>query len=304
MTEHTSLDAEIRRAAARLAEAGIASPQADAVLLAAYLLGCEPEEVRRRMILREPVGGDFSARLGDLVGERAHRIPLQHLTGVAYFRRLTLHVGPGVFIPRPETEVVAQAAIDAAREVCDAHPGASPLVVDLCTGSGAIALAIKDELPHARVTAVEVDPLAVGWALANRDRTGLEVEVIEGDASSALPALDGREGQVDVVVSNPPYIPIGMVPVDPEVRDHDPEAALYGGSEDGLRIPLAVAARAAALLRPSGVLVMEHADTQGELLPARLRASGEWTDVEDHPDLTGRPRFVTARRAPGPRGAS
>lgn len=303
-----TLDTEIRRAAARLEEAGIAAPEADAVALTAYVLGVEPGEVRRRAILRETVTADLSLRLGDLVGERARRIPLQHLTGMAHFRRLTLQVGPGVFIPRPETEVVAQAAIDATRRsagaagpqgaVCDA-----PLVVDLCTGSGAIALAIKDEVPQAQVVGVESDPLAYGWAVANRDQSGLDVELVEGDATIELPGLAALEGQVDVVVSNPPYIPTGMVPIDPEVRDHDPAAALYGGSDDGLRIPLAVAARAAALLRDGGLLVMEHADSQGELLPARLRTSGEWTDVADHPDLTGRPRFVTARRAPGRPGA-
>ena len=166
-------------------------------------------------------------------------------------------------------------------------------MVDLCTGSGAIALAVKDEVPQARVVGVELDGLAFEWARANRDATGLDVDLVLADATTALRDLDG---QVDVVVSNPPYIPTGMVPVDPEVRDHDPDLALYGGSEDGLRIPEQVAARAAALLRPGGGLVMEHADTHGELLPRRLERTGEWTEVAGHRDLTGRPRFVTARR--------
>jgi release factor glutamine methyltransferase len=167
-------------------------------------------------------------------------------------------------------------------------------VVDLCTGSGAIALAVKDEVPAAQVYAVELSELAHAWAQRNRDRTGLAVEVRLGDATTAFPEL---EGGVDVVVSNPPYIPVGAVPVDPEVREHDPEVALYGGSQDGLAIPLAVAARAAALLRPGGVLVMEHADTQGESLPAALRAAGPWRDVRDERDLTGRPRATVATRA-------
>lgn len=287
-SEPATLASLVRRARADLAAAGVGSPQADAVTLAAHTLGCSPAQAQHRMILGEAVGGPLRARFEELVAARCERVPLQHLTGTAGFRRLTLRVGPGVFVPRPETEVVAQATIDAAR-VCGAHP----LVVDLCTGSGAIALAVKDEVPRARVIAVELDRLALGWAEANRTATGLDIELVEADAASALP---GSEGTVDVVVSNPPYIPDGMVPTDPEVRDHDPHAALFGGSADGLRIPLAVAARAAELLRPGGLLVMEHADTQGEDLPERLRRSGSWLDVEDHRDLSGRPRFVTARR--------
>lgn len=278
---------QIRTAAALLADAGVPSPEADAVALAAYLLASEPEQVRRRMILGERADEDFADRFRGLVAERAQRVPLQHLTGVAHFRRLALRVGPGVFVPRPETELVAQAAIDAAR-VCEA-----PLVVDLCTGSGAIALAVKDEVPQAQVVAVEIDPLAFGWASANRSQSGLDVELVQADAATALAHLDG---QVDVVVSNPPYIPTGMVPIDPEVRDHDPDVALYGGSADGLRIPEQVAARAAGLLRAGGVLVMEHADTHGELLPQRLAATGRWTHVADHRDLNDRARFVTAER--------
>lgn len=284
-----SLSDEIRAATSLLAAAGIASADADAVALAAHVLGCEPGEVRRRMILGDRGHADFRAAYGELVAERADRIPLQHLTGVAHFRRLTLRVGPGVFVPRPETEVVAQAAID---EVI-ARPDA-PVVIDLCTGSGAIALAVKDEVPQAVVTGVEVDLLAHGWAVANRDRLGLAVDLVLADATTALPEL---AGEVDVVVSNPPYIPTDMEPVDPEVRDHDPQIALYGGSADGLAIPLRVAASAAMLLRPGGLLVMEHADSHGALLPARLTETGVWADVADHPDLTGRARFVTARRA-------
>ena len=278
----------VRAAAGDLGDAGIASPAADAVALAAHVLRCEPEEVRRRMILGASADAEFTADFGELVRERASRIPLQHLTGVAHFRRLTLSVGPGVFVPRPETEVVAQAAIDAARLA-----GPEPLVVDLCSGSGAIALSVRDEVPGARVIAVEVDALAVAWANRNRERTGLAIEIVEADATSALPDL---LGQVDVVVSNPPYIPTGMVPQDPEVRDHDPELALYGGSADGLRIPGAIADRAAALLRPGGWFVMEHADTHGEAVPERLRRSGHWDEVAAHRDLAERPRFTTARR--------
>lgn len=282
------LDDVVREAARSLAAAGVPSPHADAIALAAHALGCADEEVRRRMLLGHTVDADLRRAYETLVDERSHRIPLQHLTGMAAFRHLTLRVGPGVFVPRPETEVVAQAAIDEAI-AC----GPEPLVVDLCTGSGAIALAVASEVPGARVVGVEIDALAIGWARANRDATALELELVHADATSALPEL---EGTVDVVVSNPPYIPDGMQPLDPEVRDHDPAVALYGGSDDGLRIPLAVGARAARLLRPGGLLVMEHADTHGRSLPERLQRTGVWREVADHLDLAGRPRFVTARR--------
>lgn len=278
----------VRSAARTLAEAGVASPDHDAVALAAHALGVDASEVRRRMVL----GGDVPESYAGLVAERARRVPLQHLTGRSWFRGLELEVGPGVFVPRPETEVVAGWAVEAVRACIDASVE-SPVVVDLCTGSGAIALAVKSEVPEARVLAVEVSDLAVAWARRNRDRLGLDVEIEHDDAVTALSGLS----DVDVVVSNPPYIPTTAEPVDPEVRDHDPHVALYGGSEDGLAIPRLVAARAAGLLRPGGVLVMEHADSQGESLPAALRATGSWSHVEDRPDLAGRPRAAVATRA-------
>ncbi|WP_377641184.1 peptide chain release factor N(5)-glutamine methyltransferase [Oryzobacter terrae] len=287
-TAPATLHDAVSRARRSFADEGIASPDVDAVELAAFALGTDTDDVRRRMVLRDPADAGFLDTYGDLVEERLGRVPLQHLTGRAHFRRLTLAVGPGVFVPRPETEVVAGLAIEAARAVGDA-----PLVVDLCTGSGAIALALKDEVPGAAVHAVELSDLAHGWAVANRERTGLDVDVRLGDATVAF---DDLEGTVDVVVSNPPYIPDGAVPLDPEVRDHDPEVALYGRSADGLAVPLAVAARAAVLLRPGGVLVMEHADSQGESLPRGLRATGAWAEVVDHRDLSGRPRATVARR--------
>lgn len=278
----------VREATARLADAGVPSPEHDAVALAAHALRVEPGEVRRLMVLGSPVPEAYAG----LVAERAARVPLQHLTGRAWFRGLELEVGPGVFVPRPETEVVAGWAIDAARACLEAGVD-EPVVVDLCTGSGAIALAVRAEVPQARVHAVEVSDLAVAWATRNRDRLGLDVEIVHADAITAL----GELSDVDVVVSNPPYIPTTAEPVDPEVRDHDPHVALYGGSEDGLAIPRLVAARAAGLLRSGGVLVMEHADSQGESLPQALRATGSWASVEDRRDLTDRPRATVAVRA-------
>jgi release factor glutamine methyltransferase len=284
----TTLRSEVAGATTALADSGVPSPESDALALAAFALRTDVADVRRRMVMLDEADAGFLDRYPGLVAERAARVPLQHLTGRAGFRRLELSVGPGVFVPRPETEFVAGLAIEAAGEL------EAPVVVDLCTGSGAIALAVADEVPFATVYAVELGRDAHAWAERNVTETGLAVELRLGDAADAFPELDGT---VDVVVSNPPYIPVGMVPLDPEVRDHDPELALYGGSEDGLRIPLAVAHRAARLLRPGGLLVMEHADTQGVSLPQALGRTGEWTDLADHDDLTGRPRATTARRA-------
>jgi release factor glutamine methyltransferase len=280
-----SLREAVRDAVRALSDAGIHSAEFDAVALAAFVLDTTTSEVHKLMVMGAPVPPGF----GDLVAERARRVPLQHLTGKAGFRRLELSVGPGVFVPRFESELTAGLAISHLRTISHL-----PTVVDLCTGSGAIALAIKAEVLVAEVHGVELSELAHAWAIRNRDELGLEVDIRLGDARLAFPDL---EGDVDVVVSNPPYIPVGAVPNDPEVRDHDPEVALYGGSPDGLRIPLEVAARAAVLLRPGGYFVMEHADVQGDSLQSELGTTGLWQDIQDHADLNGRPRAVTAVRA-------
>lgn len=268
----------------RLSDAGVPSAQADAIRLLAHVRGVDLSTARTLDLLNRPLTSAQRDRLADLVQARTERVPLQHLIGRAPFRRLDLAVGPGVFTPRPETELAVDLAVVALP--------AGGRLVDLCTGSGAIALAVADERPDAKVHAVELDPMAHAWAQRNVATLAPEVDLRCGDATSAFDDLLGR---ADVVVSNPPYIPVGMVPLEPEVRDHDPQVALYGGSEDGLSIPLAVAARAAELLCPEGVLVMEHADSQGESLPARLRAAG-WSQVRDHLDLNGRPRATTAVR--------
>jgi release factor glutamine methyltransferase len=287
----------VREAVRTLADAGIESAEFDAIALAACAARTTTGDVHKLMVMGAPVPEGFA----DLVAERARRVPLQHLTGKAGFRGLELSVGPGVFVPRFETELTAGLAIARLQHHVDrshvrdlAGPPDIPVVVDLCAGSGAIALAVKDEVPFAQVHAAELSELAHAWAIRNRDDLGLEVDFRLGDATLAFPELEAR---VDVVVSNPPYIPVGSIPNDPEVRDHDPDVALYGGSPDGLRIPLEVAARAAALLRPGGFFVMEHADVQGDSLTAALATTGLWQDVEDHADLNGRPRAVTAVRS-------
>jgi release factor glutamine methyltransferase len=260
----------------------------DAELLLAHALG----STRTGLLTRDDVPAAAAARFADLVEQRAGRVPLQHLTGRAPFRHLELAVGPGVFVPRPETEQLAGWAL----AQLTALP--APVVVDLGSGSGALALAIAQEHPGARVTAVERDPVAVEWTRANaaaRAAAGdTPVTVVDGDMTD--PGLvQELDGTVDLVVSNPPYVPEGAR-LPREVADHDPPLALWGGP-DGLDVVRGLLRTAARLLRPGGALGIEHADQQGTAVPALVRASGGWTAVEDHPDLAGRPRYTTARRA-------
>jgi release factor glutamine methyltransferase len=222
----------------------------------------------------------------ELVDRRAAREPLQHLIGTAGFRHIELMVGPGVFVPRPETEVVVESALEFLRTLPE---DSRPTLVDLCTGSGTIAFSLAHEFPRAVVHAVELDPGALEWTRRNADRLDLPVQLHLGDAEHALPDLDGL---LDLVVSNPPYVAEHEVDdVDPEVRDHDPEVSLVAGA-DGLDVVRAVEGAAWRLLRPGGSVVVEHSDRQGESAPAVF--ADRWLDVQDHRDLTGRDRFVTA----------
>jgi release factor glutamine methyltransferase len=270
-------------AATRLRDAGVPSPEHDAAELLAHALGTD----RSRLPLVDDVPPDALERYDVLLARRAAREPLQHLTGEAWFRHVRLEVGPGVFTPRPETELLAGWAVEAAA------PLAAPVVVDLCTGSGAIAKAVSHEVPHARVHAVELDEPAYRWAERNLAGTGVDLR--QGDFATAF---DDLSGEVDVVVCNPPYVPLeAWESVAPEARDHDPHLALFSGA-DGLDAIRVLAVRAALLLKPGGVLGVEHADVQGEAVPTVLAATGRWTEVRDHRDLAGRPRFTTARLAP------
>ncbi len=274
------LRAWIASATQALAESGIPSPRHDAEMLAAHAHGVE----RRDLWRVEELDESFWA----YVERRRAREPLQHILGRTWFRYAELAVGPGVFVPRPETEVVAGAAVEEGRRVV-AERG-SAVVVDLCTGSGAIALAVATEVPGSRVHAVEREDAAHAWAARNLEGTGVDLR--RGDMAEAFRDLDGT---VDVVVSNPPYIPVGAIPRDPEVG-HDPDAALWSG-EDGLDAMRVLADVGTRLLRPGGLLVAEHADMQDESAPAVFRERPEWVEVCDAPDLGGRPRYVTARRA-------
>lgn len=272
----------LRSAQETLRRAGVASPEHDAAELLAHVHGT----TRGRLFDLPVVDEAHRTRFEELVGRRAAREPLQHLTGTAAFRYVDLQVGPGVFVPRPETELLAGWAIECAA------PLAAPVVVDLCTGSGAIAKALAHEVPHASVHAVELDESAHGWAARNLAGTGVDLRY--GDMATAFEDLLGT---VDVVVCNPPYIPWeAWETVAVEARDHDPHLALFSG-DDGLDAIRVLAARAALLLRPGGVVGAEHADAQGDSAPAVFAATGRWTEVTDHQDLAGRARFVTARLA-------
>jgi release factor glutamine methyltransferase len=287
-----SAEAPTRRAlltvaTARLRAAGVASPEHDAAELLAHVLGT----TRGALVLVDAVAPSAAEEYDELVGRRAAREPLQHLTGVAGFRNVELAVGPGVFVPRPETELLAGWAVARAQELVGGG-AASVRVVDLCTGSGAIARAVADEVPAAEVHAVELDESAYAWAGRNLERTGVDLR--HGDMATAF---DDLLGTVDVVTCNPPYIPLeAWESVAPEARDHDPHLALFSGA-DGLDAIRVLERRAAVLLRPGGVLGFEHADVQGESAPAVLSAAGCWADVRDHADLAGRARWTTARLA-------
>lgn len=294
-----------------LADAGVESPQADAELLLAHALGVDRGELRRLVVLGREVPDGAAGVFFGLVARRAAREPLQHLTGVAAFRHLELAVGPGVFVPRPETEEVAQVAIDEAAKVVGERESA--VVVDLCTGSAAIALAVATEVPGARVHAVELDKGAHAWAERNVDAVSAAVagagagapapervvRLVKGDARTALYGIDGM---ADVVVSNPPYVPPDAMPVDPEVAAHDPAVALYGLGPDGLEVPRGITDAAARLLRPGGLYVMEHAEVQADAARAMVSAARDaderptFEEPETRKDLTGRPRMVVARR--------
>ncbi len=271
---------ELAAATVDLGAAGVASPRVDAELLAAHVLGVP----RGRLLLIDMIRSAELSRFRDLVARRARRIPLQHLLGTAAFRYVELAVGDGVFTPRPETELLAGWGIE--------RTGPGAVVVDLCSGSGAIAVSVADETRAGRVIAVERSPAALTWL--RRNTAGYPVvEVVAGDVTDPglLPDL---RGAVDVLLCNPPYVPDGTE-VPPEVSGHDPAEAVFGGG-DGLVVIRPVIELAAHLLKPGGSLGIEHDDVHGTAVPGLLRADGRFDEVTAHDDLTGRPRFATARR--------
>jgi release factor glutamine methyltransferase len=268
-----------------LADAGVASPRADAELIAAHVL----DVPRGKLMLTPLVDRQVIEAIGSLVHQRAKRIPLQHLLGWAAMGAVTLEVGPGVFVPRPETEQLLEwgLAFIKGRQ--------NPLVVDLCTGSGALALAVAAERPDAEVHAVEIDHTALAWARRNMDDSPVRLHLGDVTDPGLFTELDAR---VDLVLCNPPYVPIGTE-VPPEVGEHDPFNAVFSGS-DGLTVIRSVVNLAARLLKPGGGVAIEHDDTQRESVPELLSTRKVLTSVEDHDDLAGRPRFATAVRASPP----
>lgn len=284
----------LTRATAALAQ--VPSPRVDAELLAAHLLYAgSRSRLHHAALMGERLTPDQVAEYEALVARRASREPLQHITGSAPFYRLELSVGPGVFVPRPETELLVEEALKVLNARAKPASGTDSAtgtasatgalrIVDLCTGSGAIAAAIKSELPNAQVFAVELSEEAIPYTRKNLEPLG--VHLVQGDALTALPELAGT---FDAVLSNPPYIPPANVPADPEAALHDPDVALYGGGEDGMQMPSAIAARAFELLTPGGLFIMEHDDTQEEAV-AELLASIGFEGCYPVRDLNNRPR--------------
>ena len=295
----------VERAAGRLSAARLASPRVDAELLAAYVLGIP----RGRLATAERFTSEQAERYAALIEQRATRVPLQHLTGKAPFRYLELDVGPGVFVPRPETEVLVEWGLRWLRAIREASPpprsflaGTSArdcafLVVDLCAGSGAIAASVATEARDTTVYAVEREPDALKWL--RRNVLGLGVTVVEGDATDP-DVLSELDGQVDLVLCNPPYVPeIGAAGLPAEVTRHDPSVAVFGGT-DGLDVIRPLIGRFATLLRPGGAVAVEHEDVHAYVVPTLVHVDGRFVDVEVHHDLAQRPRFTTARRAGEP----
>jgi release factor glutamine methyltransferase len=283
----TPLRRAILEAERILAEAGVDSPRTDAELLASHVLGVQ----RSRLPLVPLVDPTVVDAFGKLIARRARREPLQHLTGTAWMGDIDVVVGPGVFVPRPETELLMAWGLAVLQGV---H---SPVVVDLCTGSGVLALAVANARPDAVVHAVEIDNVALSWARRNADLRAdagdTRIRLHSGDVTDPKLLAD-LDNTVDLVLCNPPYVPADTA-VPPEVADHDPALAVFGGT-DGLDVIKHVVTCAARLLRPGGHVGIEHDDTQGESVPALLRSRRVLSEVEDHPDLAGRSRFTTARR--------
>lgn len=293
----------IAAAAHQLRDAGVDTPEHDAKLLLAEACDCSLSDVDKAMLM----GRDVSALSDDaqaeetfdaMVARRATREPLQYITGHSPFRYLDLKVGPGVFIPRLETETVVQVGLDWITE----HGMYSPRVVDLCAGSGAIGLAVASEVPGSQVWAVEMNERTAQWARENLAQTAKrypsiasnwQLEVADATQPTTLTHLDGT---IDLVITNPPYIPETAIPEQPEVRDWDPDLALYGGSAAGTLIPERIITRAFQLLKPGGVLIMEHDISQGDRLAAYALAAG-FTSSSTGNDMTGRPRYLFAQKS-------
>jgi release factor glutamine methyltransferase len=279
----TALRRAIDSAAALLADAGIDSARCDAEQLAAHLAGTD----RGRLRLIESPGDEYFGRYRDVIAARSQRVPLQHLIGTVAFGPVLLHVGPGVFIPRPETEAILAWAT--AQRLA-----ARPVIVDLCTGSGALAVALAEHRPAARIVGIDDSVAALEYARRNAEGSAVELVLADVADVKAPDLLTELDGQVDLVVANPPYVPDGAL-LEPEVSQHDPHHAVFGGP-DGMALIIAVVAHAGRWLRPGGLLAVEHDDTTSAKTVELVAGTGLFDDVVARQDLAGRPRFVTARK--------
>jgi release factor glutamine methyltransferase len=270
----------------KFSAAGVLSPIVDAELLGCFILEIDRSELTLRTIDNQIFPENRLAEFLEAVQRREKREPLQHITGLAPFRHLELEVGSGVFIPRPETEQLVELAVEKIQMV-DA-----PLIVDLCSGSGAVAIALSTEIEGSNVFAVELSGEAFDFLLRNFQKYGLDTSKLRNEDLST--ALDELQGSVDIVVSNPPYIPDSAIPIDLEVQLYDPSVALYGG-EDGLDVIRQISTRALFLLRSGGYLVLEHANTQAPAIGELLLNQG-WQGIQSSQDLAGKNRMISAVR--------
>lgn len=285
----------LRGAERLLADADVPGPAPDSTALLAHAWGIDPSELARKRLLGETVPLEVTQDYARLVEERRQRIPLQHLIGTAAFRHIELQVGPGVFVPRPETELLVTEVLE---ELDRQQNTATPFVIDLCSGSGAIALSLAVEHPQLRILGVERETEALAWSQKNLRRLDLgdsTVELVPGDATTFADENPDLRGSADVVASNPPYVPDAAVPRDPEVRDHDPGAALYGGST-GLEIPGLIIIEAEKLLRPGGFFIMEHSEEQGPTVRELITSTASLRQAATYPDYTRRDRYTVAHR--------
>jgi len=270
----------------KLSTAGVVSPSVDAELLGCFVLGVSRSELIMLSLSNQLFPANKVSDYLSSVTRRERREPLQHITGIAAFRHLELEVGPGVFIPRPETEQLVELAIGHIKGI------EKPMVIDLCSGSGAIAIALSTELAGAEVYSVELSEQAYDFLQHNYQKYGLDPSRSRNEDLAT--AFDELEGKLDLVISNPPYIPNSAVPIDLEVQLHEPRLALYGG-EDGLDVIRRISARAMCLLKPSGLLLIEHADSQALAISELLLTDG-WLEVASSQDLAGKDRMISARK--------
>lgn len=274
----------LSEASKKLQEAGVVSAAVDAELLASFCLGISKSELAIMVATNQEFPADSLESFYNALAKRVARQPLQHITGRAFFRHLELEVGPGVFTPRPETEQVVEFGLEKISGM------QAPVIIDLCSGSGAIAISLATEILGSKVFAVEKSKEAFVYLCQNAARYEFSEDQLRNeDLQDSLKELNG---QVDLVISNPPYIPNNAIPIDLEVQLHEPSMSLYGGP-DGLDVVRQISSRALELLKPGGFLVMEHADTQSAAIGELLLAEG-WLQIEARADLAGKDRMISA----------